>query len=1110
VFIQLRYRIFEKTGKPRMRKNFLQTVLLVLYFTGSINISVFSQSWRLVQPSWPAVDAFVAAFSVNDYGASGDGVTDVTSIFQARLDALKALGGGVLFVPRGKYVIKGTLVIPKGITLRGEWQKPVKGSPIEGTILMAYTGRGNENATPFITMEPSSAVMDLAIWYPDQLPGSITPYSPAIVFGKPGYFGNEYCNAKNITLVNAYSGVIFSRITGGGCPVINGLYGTPLSRGVEIDNIADVGRTERIDFSPSYWSGSGLPDSPADGGPHATWISQHGTGIVMRRNDWSYTCFVNIEGYNRGFHAGPSVTDAGSVPNGHNYAMTFTNCKTGVYIEAAANVGLMFTKITTLNCDTGILVAPKASGTIQFHTSDIDAAKSAVNVDSTSAAKLMMQQCNIARGNVNIGGGIFTASDCDFNNTAPQVFLGTNGRGLLTGNRFSTVPQIQNNSIFVSIIDHSALNLKKLPSFPVVTQEAHKPSRLALYVATTSPFNARNDGVTDNTSAIQAALDQAFADGGGIVFLPPGKYKVLGNLTVPTGVELKGAVDVSTVPTGPGSVLEVYAGRGNTSSAPFLKLSAGSGLRGVVFNYPEQMYTDLPNVSEYPFCIQVTGSNVYIINVGLRAVYSGIDLFTYKCDNHYIDYLAGHVFKTGINVGGNSDGGKIYNLQFNVIAYACGGESKFGSWPNSGTSCFNAPYNYSYSNLDFMVLGPCTNEILYNDFHYGSRRGTVFSGASGISLGLGVDGSRKSLVFESVGPGGFDFINSQIVSTGSNASGTDYIETEAGFTSGTTFFSSDYWGSPQYGVNMANGTVNFQLANFQNPGQTGFSFLGAGLLNVHNSSVSLTSAPLLNGGAEPNLSAQSSIIDPAGISILSCALWKNNLENSPAISPGATFDRTGWIATASNNNGAAGNGIDGNTGTRWDTQGSQLNGQWYSVDMRAARTFGEVILDVSGSPNDSPAAYKVYVSADGINWGNPVATGTGTNGMTIISFPAQTARYIKIVQTGTKSNYWSVHEFYVRGAAPTEVNVVKSFAKKLKIYPVPAINDITISYSLIRPSGVNIDIYNIGGVLIKSLLYNSPSGEQSVEIDISTLKAGIYMVKFTSKEYTDTRKMVVK
>ena len=137
----------------------LKSLAIILYCL--IFINGFSQNWQLVKSELPGSEPFVAAYNVKDYGITGNGLTDVTQQFQNLLTQLGNLGGGTLFVPEGKYAIKGTLLIPKGITLRGEWKKPEKGEPVAGTILMAYAGRGNENATPFITMEPSAAVMEI-------------------------------------------------------------------------------------------------------------------------------------------------------------------------------------------------------------------------------------------------------------------------------------------------------------------------------------------------------------------------------------------------------------------------------------------------------------------------------------------------------------------------------------------------------------------------------------------------------------------------------------------------------------------------------------------------------------------------------------------------------------------------------------------------------------------------------------------------------------------------------------------------------------------------------------------------------------------------------------
>jgi hypothetical protein len=286
-----------KSKNQNQKMVFNYQPFLYLFLMLGTSYFVQAQNWELINPAYETVDAFVAGYSVDDYGASGDGVTDVTTLIQGRIDALATLGGGTVFLPEGNYVIRGRLIIRKGVILRGEWQKPVKGQPFHGSVLMAYAGRGSEDeAQSFITMEPSTAVQDLIIWYPNQNPANVTAYPPSIMLGEDGFWGNDYCNVKNITLVNSYSGIILSRVNGGGCPVINGIYGTPLSRGIEMDNISDVGRIEHVHFSPAYWEGSGLPNSPTAGSDIENWIFCNGTGIVMRRNDWSYTCFTNIEG----------------------------------------------------------------------------------------------------------------------------------------------------------------------------------------------------------------------------------------------------------------------------------------------------------------------------------------------------------------------------------------------------------------------------------------------------------------------------------------------------------------------------------------------------------------------------------------------------------------------------------------------------------------------------------------------------------------------------------------------------------------------------------------------------------------------------------------------
>jgi hypothetical protein len=140
------------------------------------------------------------------------------------------------------------------------------------------------------------------------------------------------------------------------------------------------------------------------------------------------------------------------------------------------------------------------------------------------------------------------------------------------------------------------------------------------------------------------------------------------------------------------------------------------------------------------------------------------------------------------------------------------------------------------------------------------------------------------------------------------------------------------------------------------------------------------------------------------------------------------LDKKSWTASASVPDGSflfsgdkipidvsAANAIDGDHWTGWrDMTKTQYPGQWFQVDMKEKQTFDKIVLDTTWALWDSPERYSVSVSNDGATWEIPVATGSGQLGITTITFPAQTARYIRITQTGTNATYhWSVYEFDV-------------------------------------------------------------------------------------------------
>jgi O-glycosyl hydrolase len=125
-----------------------------------------------------------------------------------------------------------------------------------------------------------------------------------------------------------------------------------------------------------------------------------------------------------------------------------------------------------------------------------------------------------------------------------------------------------------------------------------------------------------------------------------------------------------------------------------------------------------------------------------------------------------------------------------------------------------------------------------------------------------------------------------------------------------------------------------------------------------------------------------------------------------------------WTVSASANDATEppGRAIDGDPATRWSTGRGMRPGDWFQVDLGSEQTFNQVVLDTTGSSGDSPRGYELFVSNDGTNWGQPIATGPGSP-VTKILIPQVTGRYIRVVNQGDAGNWWSIHELNVLGSA---------------------------------------------------------------------------------------------
>jgi hypothetical protein len=798
---------------------------------------IVSSETKVYDTVYPTTDVVIADMSVTDFGAVGDGIADDTQAFQDALAAAGNNGGGVVFAPVGTYKLTNHLIIPTGVTLRGDWANPetVNGET-KGTILAVYAGKGDENEASFIQMAPVSGVMNLSIWYPEQSLSSPVAY--------PWTFeqlSGDSATIKNVTLVNAYNGIKIGPVWNE-LHYVDNLYGTVLKTGIFLDYTTDIGRLEQIHLSPAYWAGSGLAGAPQQS-ELFDYMTTHAEGIVMGRSDWEYMSDIHISGFKTGMRI---TTRTGSLEtaNAQLYKINIENCNVAVKIEGVNDFGLLISD-SSFKADVG--AEPKAIYATQGFRSIVQFNKVAIGgnphhaVVNEGSGVLSFENSSFDNWNEQAGGYAIAASSGSI--ILGQSTFAKEDHHLLLENNVASVNAINSGYQGVLQIDDQSssaeLNVHQdaryvLEQLPAVTDldlaVLPKPATNQLFNAAKAPYSADSNGQVEASAIIQQALNDAAAAGGGTVYLPAGIYRVEQAITIPSGVELRGSWDVAHHTIGNGTVIFTNYGENDPSGTPFISLEADAGIRGLSVYYDEQSWNV---VKPYAWTVQGKGSGVYLIDTTLINPYKGVDFGTYNTSGHYIDYVAGSPLMEGIFLGGGSDGGFMRNVQFNPHYY---GRNNYPNHPTSGED-FDKVWSYQKENLDAFRIGDVKNETIFNTFVYGSKYGIHFEeqngkGPEAVIIGHGTDGSKKGAVLDSAGPAGLSFINTELVSMSS--SDKVYVLVGEQFASKATFFNTSMWGDTTRSFDIFGGDVRIQQGNFTKVGERGINAVG-GNITLYNS-----------------------------------------------------------------------------------------------------------------------------------------------------------------------------------------------------------------------------------------------------------------------------------
>ena len=571
--------------------------------------------WHIAQTTYNTNDYIVAGYEAKDFGIIANGKTDVTAKIQKALDALYNIGGGTLFLPSGKYVIKGTLKIPQGVTLAGDWQSPDKSDGRAlGTVLMAYSGKGytdiNNNYDnspdniPFITLEPNAHITNLNIWYPEQSAENPVPYPTTIRMYDPKTWGAENARISNITFVNSYNAIRQGPYSSG-CPNIDNVYITPIGTAVDMDGLTDVGRFTNIHISPNYWINAELDNIKEYESSLREYIKENAVGIKLGRIDWSYLSFADVEGCNHGieFVLSHSVLSyennnldgnitSWSYPNGQAYKLNISDCNVGLFSEGCSGAGMLVAEANITDCSTAIetVNGVESNGNLEISNSVISGSEYSIKHNGLTRMCIGNSKLNgnidVQNSQISIAGAEYENSTVTLRDNSDTIYnkngnvITKSGQVILSGNNLPTVYNQNNTAITYNNDTYIPPNVSSITEPPVLET---KPYKSDIFVVTDSKYNAPHNDVAfqsynepceqDASEAIQKALDDAEKNGGGIVFCPPGRYTLKSQLKVADGVELRGAVDHSRLPLKNGTIFDTPVSENEFLNTSFTDLN---------------------------------------------------------------------------------------------------------------------------------------------------------------------------------------------------------------------------------------------------------------------------------------------------------------------------------------------------------------------------------------------------------------------------------------------------------------------------------------------------------------------------------------------------------
>lgn len=394
-------------------------------------------AWKETLPK----PASKAVYCAADYGAAGKGKEDDTRGIQKALDDAGKTGGTV-YLPAGTYRVDGNLEVPSGVELRGIFDIPHH-SQARGSVLLAYSGKGNGDAKPLIILATDSGVTGITVFYPEQRWDSDPIPFPWTIQGR-----GQGVWAKDVVLVNSYQGIDFGTYESNG-HYINYVCGSPLKKGIFVGNNSGEGWVENVQFNPHYWVRSPFDGAPSGEASQVLWHNQlkNLEGIIFGYNANEHVLNTFVFGSNKGMHF---ISQDGKSTSGTIIGHGTDGSETGIYIDAIDKCEFINTELVVMESPSfkrRVMINSNAGGEVKlFNTLMWGPCDRSIEINS---GKVTIQQANFFEpGDVGIyaAAGSVDITNNFFPSEAKHIFTGSDVSHVnITGNVWDGV-LLENNA----------------------------------------------------------------------------------------------------------------------------------------------------------------------------------------------------------------------------------------------------------------------------------------------------------------------------------------------------------------------------------------------------------------------------------------------------------------------------------------------------------------------------------------------------------------------------------------------------------------------------------------------------------------------------------------